>query len=34
MNWLIPENELDDFIMDLLPFESKYGDLVFQVTVE
>lgn len=28
------ENELDDFIMDLLPFESKYGDLVFQVTVE
>lgn len=28
------ENELDDFIMDLLPFEQKYGDLVFQVTKE
>ena len=28
------EEELDDFILDLLPFESKYGDLVFQVTKE
>ena len=28
------ENELDDFIMDLLPFESKYGDLVFFVFLE
>jgi len=23
------ENELDDFILDSLPYESKYGDLVF-----
>ena len=28
------ENELDDFILDSLPYESKYGDLVFQVTKE